>query len=106
MTPCPAIRASAITAISQIRPRVRLCPVKACIPCPSSGTARSRGHHKLQIAHPHGAAFGDGQARVPEQGDHVVEFDMAVAAVDVIEKAVPVLGGLTKVDGEDPAARL
>ena len=51
-------------------------------------------------------ALGDAQTHAVEQGDNFLEFDVPVAAVDMIEKAFPVPRGPSKVNGQYAAAGL
>ncbi len=89
--------ASASIATIKRRQCLRLCPVKPGIPFPSSGAARGLGKHKLKIPHPHRPPFGDAQGRVAKQSYDFREIDMAVAAMEVIEKAFPVGRGPAEV---------
>ena len=64
------------------------------------------GQNEFQVPHSHGPALGNVQARVVEQGNNLLEFNVAVAAVEVIEKTLPVPRGSTKIDGQHAAAGL
>ena len=58
---------------------------------------------ELQVPHPHGPAP---QAYIIELGNDFLEINVAVAAVEMIEKALPGPRGPSKIDGQCAAARL